>query len=117
MIEQLLAQASIKSVALAAVVVFVLVRVVRWIDIEIRIRKLGGHARRAKTWLPYGQFTCGDDDNIVVDMTLTPFVDLDFVARAVHGTMHHKNLEVWLKWFMKSNGEFDYTLVSSGVRE
>jgi hypothetical protein len=91
MIEQLLARTSVKSVAVVAIAVFVVLRLVKWIDAEIRIRKLGGHARRASTWLPY---------------------DLDFVARAVRGAMRNKNLDTWIRWFTLSDGNKSYTLVS-----
>lgn len=55
MIEQLLAGASVKSLAVVFLVVFVILRIGRWINTEIRIRKLGGRSRRAATWLPYGK--------------------------------------------------------------
>jgi len=92
MIEQLLAHASVRTVAVVAVVsIFVALRLWKWVDAELRIRKLGGHARKAGTWLPY---------------------DLDFVARAVRGSMRNENYETWLGWFSMPDGTKNYTLVS-----
>ena len=43
-----------KTLAIAIVAVLCLVKVSQWIKIELKIRALGGHAPKIRTWLPYG---------------------------------------------------------------
>lgn len=54
MIQNILEQASPKTLAIAIVFTFTLVRLASWINTEYKIRSLGGRARKAKTWLPWG---------------------------------------------------------------
>lgn len=89
MIEQILRSASPKGIIAGVVVVLALLKFARWVDAEIRIRRLGGHARKAATWLP---------------------LDLDLVYKAIKGTVHHKNMEVWRSWFKTKDGSMSYTL-------
>jgi hypothetical protein len=54
MIEQILQQTSPKTITIACVLIYTLVKVAGWLNIELKIRALGGHAPKAKTWLPWG---------------------------------------------------------------
>lgn len=54
MIEDILKHASPKNVGFALLGLLVLVKVVGWMQVELKIRGLGGHAPRIKTWLPLG---------------------------------------------------------------
>jgi cytochrome P450 len=83
MIEEILQHASPKLVFVAVVAILILVKVTQWITTEWKIRSLGGHAYRVKTWLPG---------------------DVDLIARAINGTIHHKNLEVWNRFFTHPTG-------------
>ena len=54
MIEEILQHATPKLVVVAVVAIFALVKVTQWVTTELKIRSLGGHAHRVKTWLPGG---------------------------------------------------------------
>ena len=54
MIEEIFEHASPKMVAVAVVAILILVLVTQYITTEWKIRSLGGHAHRVKTWLPLG---------------------------------------------------------------
>jgi hypothetical protein len=56
MIEEILQHASPKLVVVAVIAILVLVLVTQWITTEWKIRSLGGHAHRVKTWLPGGMY-------------------------------------------------------------
>jgi hypothetical protein len=49
--------ASPKTIAVASVVIFILVKVTQLVNKERKIRSLGGHARRIPTYLPWGMFS------------------------------------------------------------
>jgi hypothetical protein len=55
MLEQVLEQTSPKTIALACLGLYILVAVAQWLAEERKIRALGGHAKKAPTWLPYGE--------------------------------------------------------------
>jgi hypothetical protein len=55
MIEEILQHASPKMVVVAIVAILTLVKVTQWVTTEWKIRSLGGHAYRVKTWLPGGK--------------------------------------------------------------
>jgi len=46
-----------KTLIASGVAVLVFVLGLRWLNDEVKIRQLGGHAKRVKTWLPYGTFS------------------------------------------------------------
>ena len=54
MIEEILQHATPKLVVVAVIAIFALVKVTQWVTTELKIRSLGGHAHRVKTWLPGG---------------------------------------------------------------
>lgn len=54
MIEEILAETSPKKLALGVVGAYGVFWLVRRIATERKIRNLGGHATRIKTWAPYG---------------------------------------------------------------
>jgi hypothetical protein len=56
MIEEILEHASPKLVVVTVFVIFALVKVSQWVTNEWKIRALGGHTRRARTWLPWGGY-------------------------------------------------------------
>lgn len=58
MIEEILAKVDIKSAAVFAVAVVVLLAIGKRVNADYRIRQLGGKAYRVKTWLPFGTFIC-----------------------------------------------------------
>ncbi|KAH8676847.1 putative cytochrome 52A4 [Tricladium varicosporioides] len=74
---------SLKTAGLSLIGLFAVVIAVKWVNTELKIRALGGHTRKAKTWLPW---------------------DLDLIVRAIHGTLHHQNLQVWNRWFSTPQG-------------
>lgn len=88
MIGDILSSLSPKNVAAIGVLLFISLLSVRWINKEMKIRQLGGHAKRVKTWLPF---------------------DLDFIYRAVQGTKNHRNMETWRTW-LSSRGSINYTM-------
>lgn len=47
---------SIKSLVAAFVVIFTLIKVTQLVQKELKIRSLGGHTRRVKTWIPFGTY-------------------------------------------------------------
>lgn len=54
MIDSLLEHVHPKSLAVAIVVLLVLAKFSQWVNKERKIRALGGHAPKIRTWLPYG---------------------------------------------------------------
>jgi hypothetical protein len=54
MIEEILEHSSPKTLLVALFAVFALVKVTKWINNERKIRALGGHTYRVKTWIPGG---------------------------------------------------------------
>jgi hypothetical protein len=54
MINEILERASPKTLAIAVVAIFVLFKITQWIKAELKIRALGGHAPKVRTFLPYG---------------------------------------------------------------
>lgn len=56
MIGDILLNLSPKNVAVGSILVLLSLLTVRWVNRELRIRQLGGHASRVKTWLPFGSF-------------------------------------------------------------
>ncbi|KUJ23955.1 putative cytochrome 52A4 [Mollisia scopiformis] len=83
MIEEILTHVKGRTLLGGIVVVGLLWKIVQWIDTSRKIRALGERAYRVRTWLP---------------------LDIDLIARAVHGTVTHKNLETWLYWFTTPQG-------------
>lgn len=83
MIEEILERSSLKALVVAIFAVFALVKVTKWINEERKIRALGGHTYRVKTWIPG---------------------DFELIYRAIQGTIHHKNLEAWTHWFTTPKG-------------
>ncbi|ESZ95572.1 putative Cytochrome 52A4 [Sclerotinia borealis F-4128] len=79
---------STKSLIAALIVIFTLVKVTQLIQRELKIKSLGGHARRVKTWIPF---------------------DLDLIARSVNHSLHDRNLQAWLAFF-KGQNDFRYTV-------
>lgn len=79
MIDSFLEQIHPKTLAVAVVALLILVRISQWVNKERKIRGLGGHAPKIRTWLPY---------------------DVDLIARGINATVHHKNLEAWQSWFV-----------------
>ncbi|KAF7901275.1 hypothetical protein EAF00_003496 [Botryotinia globosa] len=69
---------SIKSLIVPFVVIFVLFKVTQYVQRELKIRSLGGHTRRIKTWVPF---------------------DLDVIARSVIYGIRDKDLEAWMEFF------------------
>jgi energy-converting hydrogenase Eha subunit B len=55
MIQDILDNISPKTLLAGIVVTYTLVRTVQWLDEERRIRALGGHARKVRTYLPFGK--------------------------------------------------------------
>jgi hypothetical protein len=54
MIEEILAQASRKKLVIGFFGVWGIIWLSRVISTERKLRTLGGHTKRIKTWLPYG---------------------------------------------------------------
>jgi hypothetical protein len=54
MIEEILERSSLKTLIVAVFAVFALLKVTKWINEERKIRALGGHTYRVKTWIPGG---------------------------------------------------------------
>ncbi|KAF7872524.1 hypothetical protein EAF04_003445 [Stromatinia cepivora] len=69
---------STKSLIAAFVVIFTLIKLTQLIQKELKIRSLGGHTRRVKTWFPF---------------------DLDLIARSIKYGLHDRNLDVWQAFF------------------
>jgi hypothetical protein len=57
MIEEIFHHVSITRVLVAFVVVLSLIWFTKWINTERKIRALGGHAPRIRTYLPGGNLT------------------------------------------------------------
>jgi hypothetical protein len=57
MIEEILEHSSPKTLLVAVFAVFALVKVTTWINNERKIRALGGHTHRVKTWIPGGTYS------------------------------------------------------------
>lgn len=55
MIEEILAQVSFKTIAIAVIGAFALLHITEWLNKERKIRALGGHGRRNPTWYPFGK--------------------------------------------------------------
>ncbi|KAB8303191.1 hypothetical protein EYC80_004638 [Monilinia laxa] len=79
---------SIKSLIAAFVVIFALIKLTQLVQKELKIRSLGGHTRRVKTWIPF---------------------DIDLIARSVYLGLQDRNLEAWDAFF-KSNNDIRYTV-------
>ncbi|KAL2065144.1 hypothetical protein VTL71DRAFT_4285 [Oculimacula yallundae] len=94
MIEEILNHVSLKTLLLAAVAVYSLIKITTWISNDRKIRTLGGYTKRPNLRLPF---------------------DLDLVTRAIKGTMNHKNLEAWEYWFTTSTGQKIYTVEAKPV--
>jgi hypothetical protein len=56
MIEELLERTSPKVLVLGAIAIFVVVGLTTYVTTERRIRSLGGHTKKIKTWLPFGSY-------------------------------------------------------------
>ncbi|CZR50443.1 related to n-alkane-inducible cytochrome P450 [Phialocephala subalpina] len=90
MIEEIFERVPPKTLIIAVVAILSLLKVSQWINTERKIRALGGHAYRVRTWIPG---------------------DVDLIIRAVRGTISHKNLETWTHWFtLPTTGELNYTV-------
>ncbi|KAF8853365.1 putative cytochrome 52A4 [Acephala macrosclerotiorum] len=89
MIEEIFERVSPKTLIVAVIAILSLLKVSQWINTERKIRALGGHAYRVKTWIPG---------------------DVDFIIRAIRGTVSHKNLETWTNWFTLPTGTLNYTV-------
>lgn len=94
MIEDILTRVSPKTLIIAVVTIYSLIKITTWIKTERKIRALGGHAKKVNTKFP---------------------LDLDLIARAIKATMSHKNLETWNRWFTTSTGEKRYTMEAKPV--
>ncbi|CZT02962.1 related to n-alkane-inducible cytochrome P450 [Rhynchosporium graminicola] len=94
MIEEILARVSLKTLLLAAIAIYSLVKITTWTNTDRKIRQLGGRTKRVNVRFP---------------------LDLDLIARAVKATMSHKNLEAWDYWFTSSTGERVYTVEAKPV--
>jgi hypothetical protein len=57
MIEELIEKVDVKSTAVFVVGAAALLQVAQWINVNVKIRSLGGRAYRVKTWLPGGAFS------------------------------------------------------------
>ncbi|CAG8960607.1 hypothetical protein HYFRA_00013431, partial [Hymenoscyphus fraxineus] len=88
MIESILENWAPKHLVAVAIGLFALWRITRRISQELKIRRLGGHTRRVKTWLP---------------------LDVDLICKAILGTIKHRNLETWNGWFITPS-ETSYTV-------
>ncbi|KAI9053821.1 hypothetical protein LZ554_002769 [Drepanopeziza brunnea f. sp. 'monogermtubi'] len=88
MIDDLLTRVSPKTLVVALVAIYTIFYISKLLNNERRIRRLGGHAKRISSNLPF---------------------DLDLVARAVKATMNHQNLQAWNHWFTESVGGKRYT--------
>jgi hypothetical protein len=55
MIEDILKHTSPFNIGVAFLGIFVLAVVTGWIREELKIRALGGHAPKIRTWLPWGK--------------------------------------------------------------
>ena len=97
MIDAILERASPKTLAIAIITVFILVKISQWIKIELKIRALGGHAHKIRTWLPYGTAPLFRAGFLAFINDLS---DVDLIARGINSTIHHKNLEAWQSWFV-----------------
>ncbi|QSZ33742.1 hypothetical protein DSL72_005313 [Monilinia vaccinii-corymbosi] len=82
---------SMKSLIVAFIVIFTLVKVTQVVQRERKIRSLGGHARRVKTWAPF---------------------DIDLIARSVFFAFKDRNLDVWQSFF-KTQKDVRYTVEAS----
>lgn len=96
MLDSILEHASLKTVALAVVGLWFLIKINTWIATDRKINGLGGHAQRVKTYLPGCSHTPLPTPQVP---HLTYHIALDLLARAVYGTIHHKNLEAWAAFF------------------
>jgi hypothetical protein len=56
MIEELLDRTSLKTLILAFIAIYALIKVSQRITAERKIRALGGRAVRVKTWIPGGPY-------------------------------------------------------------
>lgn len=69
---------SLSTIILAPIFFLVTCKTIFHIHNEIKIRRLGGHARSISTWFPF---------------------DIDMIIRAVRATIRHQNLTHWTSWF------------------
>jgi cytochrome P450 len=100
MIEDLLVKVSPKTLAIGIVGVWGVIWLSRRIAEERKIRALGGHTSRIRTWAPYGLFSfhylfC----NLATANKWRLMKDIDLIIRAIRDTMAHRNMEGWLRWF------------------
>ncbi|EPE29570.1 Cytochrome P450 [Glarea lozoyensis ATCC 20868] len=87
-VETVLEHSSPLNLAVAIVAVLAIIWNTTWLAEEIKVRRLGGHTRRAQTYLPF---------------------QLDLIGRAIHGTINHRNLQTWTHWFSTPKGP-NYTV-------
>lgn len=94
MLEDIIHHTSPTTVAAALVAVYVLWKVTQRINIELKIRALGGRAPKIWTWAPW---------------------DLDLVAKAIRHTANHTNLQAWQRFFSDRN-RWTVEATPAGVR-
>jgi len=54
MIEDILKHTSPLNIAIAAITVYIVLKITGWVRVELRIRALGGRAPKIRTYLPWG---------------------------------------------------------------
>jgi hypothetical protein len=57
MIEDIIKHTSPRTVGAALLAVLILWKLSQWLTVEMKIRALGGHAPKIRTWLPWGTFS------------------------------------------------------------
>lgn len=79
---------STKSLIAAFVAIFTLIKITQRVQKELKIRSLGGHTRRVKTWIPFGTYAipfCYRGEVLLMALS-----DIDFIARSVKYSMNDK---------------------------
>jgi hypothetical protein len=94
MIEEVFEHTSPKTIAIAAVAIFAVVKVAQFINNEFKIRRLGSHAPKVRSWLPLSK---AYSSPLLFSLLIGADVDLIFLA--IQNTMQHQNLSGWRAWF------------------
>jgi hypothetical protein len=56
MIEEIFGRLSFKTIAVAAIGAFVLLRTAQWLNRKRKINALGGRGRNVPSWYPFGDY-------------------------------------------------------------
>lgn len=81
---------------LAASTALFLAQIATGVRKENKLRDLGGHAPRIRSWMPFGKcFMPSCDSSCIIDTA----VGLDVIYRIVSNASRRRNIQTWQQWF------------------